>query len=125
MVKRNLWSKCGCGSVCVRVRKHVVFLARLISAGACVGPAFCSTVVCSVRVVSYQCNLERRFAGEGYTRCCGRDEREGDDITPFHQWKVPSGVGVMLDQFNHSSALLKPVRRVQFGVFSPEDIVRV
>ena len=30
----------------------------------------------------------------------------------------------MLDQFNHSSALLKPVRRVQFGVFSPEDIVR-
>jgi hypothetical protein len=30
----------------------------------------------------------------------------------------------MLDQFNHSSALLKPVRRVQFGVFSPDDIVR-
>ena len=30
----------------------------------------------------------------------------------------------MFGQRSHSSALLSPVRRVQFGVFSAEDIVR-
>ena len=29
-----------------------------------------------------------------------------------------------MDQFNFSEALLRPVKLMQFGVFSPEEIVR-